>query len=67
MDVNNNAITTIMEENWKSWAMVISRCTFKKDMFAKILDNLIPSSFSEGFVPQFRHQVLCVLRIFQYF
>jgi hypothetical protein len=46
MDANNNAIATRMEQNWKSWAMVICRCTFKKDMFVKILDNLIPSSSS---------------------
>jgi hypothetical protein len=42
MDANNNAIVAIMEQNWKSWAMVICRCTFKKDMLAKIVDNLIP-------------------------
>jgi hypothetical protein len=28
MDANNNAIVAIMEQNWKSWAMVTCRCTF---------------------------------------
>ncbi len=27
-NVNNNEIAAIMEQNWKSWAMVICRCTF---------------------------------------
>jgi len=46
MDANNNAIVALMEQNWKSWAMVICKCTFKNDMLAKILDCLIPSSSS---------------------
>ncbi len=46
IDAHNNEIATIMEQNWKSWALVICRCIFLEDMFAKIFDNLIPSSSS---------------------
>jgi hypothetical protein len=66
-DGNNIAIVVATKQNWKLWVVIICKHNFWKNMFVTPMDNLISSSSSQGFVPQFHHQVQFVLKIFQNF